>query len=37
MEITVAQLAAMIHGTVDGDASVRINNYSKIEDATEGC
>lgn len=37
MEITVAQLAAMVHGTVDGDASVRINNYSKIEEATEGC
>lgn len=37
MEITVAQLAAMVHGTVDGDASVCINNYSKIEEATEGC
>lgn len=37
MEITVAQLAAMVHGTVDGDGSVRINNYSKIEEATEGC
>lgn len=37
MEITVAQLAAMVHGTVVGDASVRINNYSKIEEATEGC
>lgn len=37
MEITVAQLAAMVHGIVDGDGSVRINNYSKIEEATEGC
>ena len=37
MEISVAQLASMVHGTVDGDASVSINNYSKIEEATEGC
>ncbi|MDO4510521.1 MAG: UDP-3-O-(3-hydroxymyristoyl)glucosamine N-acyltransferase [Bacteroidales bacterium] len=37
MELTVAQLAALVHGTVEGDASVCINNYSKIEEATEGC
>lgn len=37
MEITAQQLAAMVHGTVDGDASVVINNYAKIEEATPGC
>ena len=37
MEITAQQLAAMVHGTVDGDASVVINNYGKIEEAGPGC
>lgn len=37
MEITARQLAAMVHGTVEGDADVVINNYSKIEEATQGC
>lgn len=37
MEITAQQLAQMVQGTVDGDATVTINNYAKIEEATEGC
>ena len=37
MKITAKQLAAMVHGTVDGDENAIINNYSKIEEATEGC
>lgn len=37
MEITAQQLAAMVHGTVEGDGNVLINNYSKIEEATQGC
>ena len=37
MEITAKQLAAMVHGTVDGDENAIINNYSKIEEATKGC
>ena len=37
MEITAQQLAAMVNGTVDGDASTVINNYAKIEEATPGC
>ena len=30
MEITAQQLAAMVNGTVDGDASAVINNYASI-------
>ena len=37
MEITAKQLAALVHGTVDGDELVVINNYAKIEEATSGC
>ncbi len=37
MEITAQQLAAMVHGTVDGDGNVIINNYAKIEEAQAGC
>ena len=37
MTITVQQLAEMVGGTVDGDASAIINNYAKIEEATDGC
>ena len=37
MEITAQQLAAMVNGTVDGDATTVINNYAKIEEATTGC
>lgn len=37
MEITVAQLASLVNGTVQGDGNVKINNYAKIEEADEGC
>lgn len=36
MELTASQLAALVGGTVDGDASVKIHTYSKIEEAREG-
>ena len=37
MEISAQQLAAMVNGTVEGNADAIINNYAKIEEATEGC
>ncbi len=37
MEITVKQLAEMVHGTVEGDEAIVINNYSKIEEGQKGC
>lgn len=37
MEITVGQIAALVNGIVEGDSSITINNYSKIEEGTEGC
>lgn len=37
MRITVEQLASIVNGTVDGDAKAYIENYSKIEEATDGC
>ncbi len=37
MEITVQQLAALVHGTVEGDGNAVINNYAKIEEAVAGC
>jgi len=37
MEITVQQLATLVHGTVEGNADAVINNYAKIEEATAGC
>lgn len=37
MELTASQLAALVRGKVDGDENVRINNFAKIEEATEGC
>lgn len=37
MEITAQQLATMVNGTVDGNSSVVINNYAKIEEAQAGC
>ena len=37
MEISAQQLAALVGGTVDGNANVVINNYAKIEEATSGC
>lgn len=37
MEISAQQLAAMVNGTVEGNADAIINNYAKIEEANEGC
>lgn len=37
MEITAAQLAAMVHGDVVGNAETKINNFAKIEEGHEGC
>lgn len=37
MELSAAQLAALVKGTVDGDNDVRINNFAKIEEAQKGC
>lgn len=37
MEITAQQLAAMVGGAVEGNADAIINNYAKIEEASEGC
>ncbi len=37
MKITVGQLAALVNGTVEGDESALIDNYAKIEEATQGC
>lgn len=36
MEITAAQLAALVKGEIEGDSTVKINNYAKIEEATPG-
>ncbi len=36
MELTAQQLAAMVHGIVDGNGDVIINNYAKIEEAQAG-
>lgn len=37
MKITVGQLAALVNGKVEGDESASIDNYAKIEEATQGC
>lgn len=37
MEITVGQIAALVNGVVEGDSTIKINNYSKIEEGREGC
>lgn len=37
MEITAQQLAGMVNGTIEGDSTVVINNYAKIEEAQHGC
>lgn len=37
MKITAQQLAALVHGTVEGDNEAVIVNYAKIEEAQEGC
>lgn len=36
MEITATQLATIIRGEIEGDGSVKISSYSKIEEAQEG-
>ena len=36
MKFTAGQLAALINGTVEGDAGAVVNTYSKIEEAHEG-
>ncbi|MBG8553584.1 UDP-3-O-(3-hydroxymyristoyl)glucosamine N-acyltransferase [Hymenobacter guriensis] len=36
MEFTVAQVAEVLHGTVEGDAELRINRLAKIEEAQAG-
>jgi UDP-3-O-[3-hydroxymyristoyl] glucosamine N-acyltransferase len=37
MELTLKTLASMVGGTVEGDENVVINNFAKIEEASEGC
>ena len=37
MELSVAQLAHLVNGDVDGNPNVVINNYCKIEEGEEGC
>lgn len=37
MELTAKELASVVSGTVEGDDSVLINNFAKIEEATSGC
>ena len=37
MRISVEQLASIVNGIVEGDAKAYIENYSKIEEATDGC
>ena len=37
MRISVEQLASLVNGTIEGNANAYIENYSKIEEATEGC
>lgn len=37
MEITAAQLAAMVQGEVVGNPEAKINNFAKIEEGREGC
>ncbi len=37
MEITIGQIAALVNGVIEGDSSIKINNYSKIEEGREGC
>lgn len=37
MEITAKELASIVNATIEGDDSVLINNFAKIEEATKGC
>ncbi len=36
MEFSAQQIAALVNGKVEGDASVKVNTLSKIEEATKG-
>jgi UDP-3-O-[3-hydroxymyristoyl] glucosamine N-acyltransferase len=36
LEFSAQQIAMMIHGQVEGDASVTVNNFGKIEEAQSG-
>lgn len=36
MELTVAQVAGLLEGKVDGDGSQKVNRLEKIEEATQG-
>ena len=36
MKFTAGQIAALINGTVEGDANAAVTTYSKIEEAHEG-
>lgn len=33
----MGQIAALVNGVVEGDANIKINNYSKIEEGKAGC
>lgn len=37
MELTANELASIVRGSVEGNGNVIINNFAKIEEATEGC
>lgn len=37
MELTAAQLATLVEGEVVGDASVKVNNFARIEEGKAGC
>lgn len=36
MELTASQLAALVHGTVDGDGEVKVSTFAKIEEGHPG-
>lgn len=37
MEFTLSEIAKMLGGRVEGDASVKVNNFGSLESAGEGC
>ena len=36
MKFTAAQIASILNGTIDGDASIEVSQLSKIEEGTMG-
>ncbi|HAC23079.1 MAG TPA: UDP-3-O-(3-hydroxymyristoyl)glucosamine N-acyltransferase, partial [Porphyromonadaceae bacterium] len=36
MEFTAQQIAAFLNGVIEGDASVKVSNFSKIEEGKPG-